>query len=205
MSFFFLGVGPKTSNDAVRGEMGWTAQKHKQFVEILRLYCRLKKIGDDRSIAVMHKHWLISQNRGIWESKVKKLFAKLGLELPKEGFNTKNVIKEAQRYLNLYDQEEWYYKLMNDKHSPNGNKLRTYRLHKTRLQMEEYVCAIPRFQRSYLSKLRCGSAPLNIETGRFSNIPLDQRYCILCDSQAIENEIHFTIECPFYDDLRHEL
>ena len=95
--------------------------------------------------------------------------------------------------------------MFNDKNCPNGNKLRTYRLHKSRLTTEGYISLVPRHERSTLAKLRCGSRPLNIELGRFRNLPLESRICELCNSHNIEDEIHFTIDCSFYDDIRSQL
>ena len=70
--------------------------------------------------------------------------------------------------------------------------------------MSEYI---PRSYRQCLAKLRCGSLPLAVETGRYAKpaIQLNERICKLCNSQSIENEIHFLIECDLYDDLRREL
>ena len=44
--------------------------------------------------------------------------------------------------------------------------------------------------------------PLNIETGRFKNLKLEDRLCTLCNLQAVESEIHFLFECHCYDNLR---
>ena len=53
---------------------------------------------------------------------------------------------------------------------------------------------------------RCGNLPLYIETGRYARpkIPLNERTCFHCKA-AVENEIPFFLECPFYDDLRRKL
>ena len=44
--------------------------------------------------------------------------------------------------------------------------------------------------------------PLNIETGRFRNIKLEDRICTLCDQQEVESELHFLFECSCYNHLR---
>ena len=91
------------------------------------------------------------------------------------------------------------------KNCENGNKLRTYRLHKDRISTEPYVTAnISRYERSILAKIRSGTLPLEVETGRYRQVPLDERICKLCQA-SIENEIHFLVDCHFYDDLRYDL
>ena len=55
--------------------------------------------------------------------------------------------------------------------------------------------------------MRCGSAPINIEIGRYRNgvyLPEEMRLCPIC-KLGVENEKHVILECNFYDDLRAEL
>ena len=202
---FFLGVGSKTSNVATRGEMGWKPQVHRQYLEVLRLHCRLEQLPLYRLNSKIHHFSTTSKNRSLWENKVKMLFHKLDFNLPYGEFSQGLTLKNFQLTLEMKDQNDWWHELHNDKNCPNGNKLRKYRLHKCRMDAEHYVKYLSKLERSTLAKLRCGSLPLNIECGRFTNTPIESRICDLCDTQLIEDEIHFTIECTFYDDLRHEL
>ena len=43
-----------------------------------------------------------------------------------------------------------------------------------------------------------------IEKGRYEGIEVANRTCKQCDMQWVENEYHFLLECPKYDDLRRE-
>ena len=202
---FFLGVGSNTSNLATRGEMGWQKQCHKQYIEVTRLYCRLQLLPNERQTNQIHQ---FSQHHGgnsTWEKKAKALFNRIGLVIPDREFSQARVLNDMKQLLVDVDQEQWWYDMLDDKNCPNGNKLRTYRMHKNRLNTEEYVKLVSRYNRSTLAKLRCGSLPLNIETGRYNKVPLELRTCILCDANKIEDEIHFTIECKFYDDLRYAM
>jgi len=56
-----------------------------------------------------------------------------------------------------------------------------------------------------LCRLRLRSHNLAIEVGRHSNIPRERRLCIYCDSDQVEDEIHFLLFCSFYDELRRPL
>ena len=58
------------------------------------------------------------------------------------------------------------------------------------------------YEWSLLSRLRTGSLPLEVETGRYNNVPLENRLRKQCQV-CVEDEIHFTVDCPFYDDLRY--
>ena len=82
-------------------------------------------------------------------------------------------------------------------------KLRTYVTFKSVLQTEEYLRNnISRHKRSLLAQLRLGILPLEIEVGRFRNIPVENRLCKCCDNNVVENEFHFVSECVRYADLR---
>ncbi len=81
------------------------------------------------------------------------------------------------------------------------SKLRTYTF-KENYEIEPFVYKVQiRAHRSLLSKFRCRIFPLKIETGRYSQIPLEFRLCILCDSNLVENENHFLFHYHFYHTL----
>ena len=63
--------------------------------------------------------------------------------------------------------------------SGNGrNKLRTYKLFKSRYEVEEYCeLFLPVRHHSAFAKFRCGVAPIKIETGRYENLDVNQRIC----------------------------
>ena len=53
-----------------------------------------------------------------------------------------------------------------------------------------------------MSQLRLGILQIAIETGRYRSIPVEQRFCILCNANKTEDEIHILFECPKYDKIR---
>ena len=56
--------------------------------------------------------------------------------------------------------------------------------------------------RKALVKLRISSHKLRIETGRYDNIPRDERLCNLCNCNRIEDETHFLLDCPSFSSIR---
>jgi hypothetical protein len=88
---------------------------------------------------------------------------------------------------------------------PGKNKLRTYATFKTGWGYESYLSVIDDGRkRNLLSKLRIGVCPLRIESGRFEGgkyISSDQRLCLCCNSEHVEDEFHFIMECRVYDNL----
>ena len=63
---------------------------------------------------------------------------------------------------------------------------------------------LPKYERSLISQLRLGILPIRIETGRYSNLPEQQRICFLCDTNQVENELHFLFHCHLYDVERNQ-
>ena len=59
-------------------------------------------------------------------------------------------------------------------------------------------------ERSIMAQIRLGILPLEVETGRFHNVKLDDRICKRCN-KGVEDESHFMFECTLYDQLREEL
>ncbi len=95
--------------------------------------------------------------------------------------------------LELYARENWSLTV------ESKPKLRTYKLFKSEPNAEHYVKSyMRRFQRSTFAKFRCGILPIQIELGRFRGQKVEDRICPLCTT-AVESEIHFLLECTFFD------
>ena len=84
-------------------------------------------------------------------------------------------------------------------------KLRSYKIIKENFEVNDYVIYnIGREQRTLMAKFRMGILPINIELGRFRQIPLEDRHCYKC-TNVIEDEVHFLIQCQVYQNLRAPL
>ena len=84
-------------------------------------------------------------------------------------------------------------------------KLRTYVQIKASKETEKYVkMNLSCRERSLLAQIRIGILPLHLETGRYRNVPIDQRYCFHCKNE-VENEFHFIFNCPLYANYRIQL
>ena len=71
-------------------------------------------------------------------------------------------------------------------------------LHRNLVEIKDYRI------RKVITKLRLGKLPLQIEKGRHTKpkTPLEKRICSYCNTNSIEDELHFIIYCPFYDEER---
>ncbi len=63
---------------------------------------------------------------------------------------------------------------------------------------------LKRNHRSLLAKLKCGVLPLKLEIGRYRNTPIENRLCIICDGNVLDDEIHFLYGCPGLSNVRND-
>ena len=79
------------------------------------------------------------------------------------------------------DREEWKVEIN------RVPKLRTHVLFKTEYHVESYITQITsKKYRAVLAQFRSGILPLEVETGRFSNIPLVRRLCEFSSSNSLK-------------------
>ena len=91
----------------------------------------------------------------------------------------------------MHDQfiQRW---LSDIENSPKGN---LYSCIKPEFRLEPYLLKLTAINRVSICKLRTCNLKLPIETGRWRNIPSDERYCTLCEDQLIGNEFHYLFVC----------
>ena len=81
---------------------------------------------------------------------------------------------------------------MLEKSNKNSTKLSFYSTFKDDFKLEEYLNTIKDSnQRRLFSKFRISNHKLEIEFGRYKNIPRNERFCKFCDQSTVEDEFHF--------------
>ena len=84
------------------------------------------------------------------------------------------------------------------------SRLTNYKQFKTDFKVESYVQSLPKQSRSIMAKLRNGTFPVKMETGRYRNLKPEERICPFC--QNIPESIqHFLMICKQYDNERKQL
>ena len=88
----------------------------------------------------------------------------------------------------------------------NSSKLIAYSKFKEEIYPETYLFQIKDYKyRKCLAKIRCSNHKLSIEAGRYEGIDSQERLCRLCQRINIfdvEDECHFLLFCPLYNELR---
>ena len=92
----------------------------------------------------------------------------------------------------------------------SSSKLSFYNIIKQKFAREPYLDCSKGFSRRYFTtQLRISAHDLNIERGRYSNTPRDQRVCHWCNTsmgmEIVECENHLLFDCDMYATLRDKL
>lgn len=192
---YFLGVHRFAPNGAIQGDMGWMPSKYRRFCNIMLLWNRLLKIEDTR---LTKKIFLYDYNscKNNWSSEVKSILGSVQME---QIFTNMLVCDMNSLKRNVSDlaRTEWLHEIH------NKPKLRTYVKFKYDTATEPYICLnLTRRARSLLAQFRSGILPLNIEVGRYTNVPSEQRICTFCEDNVVEDEFHFVCQCCLYENER---
>ena len=194
---YFLGVHKNAPNLAIQSEMGWLNVQYHFYICAMRYWNRLLKMNGERLAKRMVEYQLINFNANTWCGKLCAVLE----ELHKVDYIIDGKLLDLQ---NIKD--DLFY-LMHDSWSNNVGfkpKLRNYTKFKQDINMENYLVKSTRYQRSLLAQLRLGILPLQVEVGRYYRKPLNERLCVLCSDQVIEDECHFLCYCKFYETEREK-
>ena len=183
---FYLGLHAKAPILVFEGETGWMLPKYRHCLSMLKLWNRYCMSSNNRiTRKVLLQDFKKNINSRIHELKLICQHIRCSEPIFGEVDNltiVKNPILAKQ-------ENEWREALL------NKPKLGTYITFKTNFYTEKYVkkytCKRERF---LFTQLRVGILPLEIETGRYRGIAIEERLCQFCKS-LVEDEVHFLCIC----------
>ncbi len=188
---YYLGVHQKTPLLAIEGDTGLIPCQIRRQKEMMRFWNRVLLMDQSRLTRKIFQYDY-NQCKGNWCSQMKSVFTKVN---DIECFNNMRLCDMdtlCNTNMNQY-MLQWKTSL------GNKPKLRTYVKFKEEYCAEDYVkYCFSRYKRSLVTQLRCGVLPLHIEVGRFRNKSVEERICQVCDSQLVEDELHFVCHCNQY-------
>jgi len=197
---YYLGVHRFAANDMINGDMGWLSCRGRRQLSMLNLWNRLINMAPSR---LTYKVFLWDLSycdiSNTWANEIQLILQELSLV---DVFELKVECDMQLAYNNMLEFEQLRWQV----HRTTMDKLRYYNLFKADYSPEPYLLSnISKRQRSLLAQFRAGILPLEIETGRFKNIPLNQRICKICSLNEVEDELHFLLFCPAYSNARDNM
>ena len=199
---FFAGVHRLCPIPGFIGDMGWLDNLSRWKTERIRLWNRLIDTSNDRlvkKIFMWDKEIHTNTNKSNFISYVKQICSDCNVN---DCYVNTSTIDLSYIKKCLFERfsTKWSTSYV------NMSKLDLYKQLKTEFGVEKYlILNIDRYEKSLLSQLRYGILPLRVETGRFVNEPHCNRICTLCDSNNVEDQIHFVFHCNFYNTMRENL
>ena len=67
---------------------------------------------------------------------------------------------------------------------------------------QNYVLKLPKYYIYAMCKLKCVNHYMPIAAGRYSNIPIDERLCTICQLNEIGDEFHYLFKCTYFSSQR---
>ena len=203
-----IGVYKSTNNIKVLSELGRTPLKIDIQTKMFKYLQRLPFIETNRFLfkAFMEdeldkKGWVqnmknILDMMGL-SNLMKNIFEVINGVIPKEQYKTKhNFFKK--RATDLYLQSFYSY-------VDNDENKGFFTCVKEKYEIEKYLRLKDFELRKALSQVRLSSLKLAILTGKWYKIKKEERKCKFCDSNEIEDESHFILQCSNYEELRKDL
>ena len=206
-----LGVSRKTTNLAVLLELGRYPITLNMQYQAIKYFLRLSNLNNDRLIYELFQTQIqIFSDEDCFLSYVVNLLNNLGmsniwrihtLNNNKTPLKNNNVTNKAilTRITDIFSQEV----LGHIQNKYNG-KLTFLSSIKNVYQIEKYLKINNFKNRQAITKLRTSNHMLAIETGRWTKTERKDRFCVHCDKNKIEDEMHFLFECPKYMVARQE-
>ena len=199
-----LNVKISTNLCGLYGELGRIPLKTQRKLNILKYWIKLLKLQQD---SVPKKIYLLlkddanknmTYNGSNWAFQIKSILESIGLAFiwynQLEMDIPFSLIK--QRIMDMYYQS-WYSDIN------NSNRLITYCRYKHDFAFENYLDVLKENKyRVALTRFRLSSHDLNIEQGRYDNVPRHERICKCCRTNVVETEYNFLLVCPLYRELR---
>ena len=200
-----LGLSNHAANKASLGECGRYPVVIFTYKRCISYWLKILEMPSSRYVKncyLMLKN-LDENGRNTWASSVRMLLYHYGFGIVwmEQGVGDKALfLKNFLTRLKDCHVQDWHRDIN------NSSKLSIYCTYKSMLEPEMYldVVDIWKFRRS-LTKFRVSCHNLEIEKGRHEGILLENRICKFCEAMGrvvIEDEFHFLLCCPLYEDIR---
>ena len=207
---YLLKVNCKASNMACLLELGRYPLRVSSTIQMIKYWLKVAQRPQDTLINEALKLGKILDSKGIknWVSGVKLTLNTLNMSNTwnSDTLNNNTTINSVKTNINKLFQNQCKEYLYDDNKGKNHkNKLRTYRQFKEDFGLEKYLNIVKNpLHRAALTKLRISAPTLKIEAGRYIGQKLEDRKCLYCKDNQIEDECHFMLNCNLYNKLRRE-
>ena len=162
-------------------------------IEIFKYWIKLKNT-DNCILKACYEDMYANNN--VWLTNIKKELSNLGLNYLWNHKGNHDIYKIIEhRILDMHIQNI----MCSLENSP---KCILYRHHVDSFCLQYYLTKpLDLYSKQLIARYRTSAHSLCIETGRHNNIPRNMRICKYCNLNDIEDEFHFILSCPLYNEI----
>ena len=193
-----LGVPSRSSNDAIRGELGMYPLKVYIYKQIVKFYFHLIDISKQSPIvreSLKKCENLVNNGKPSWIATVFNLLSladikNVNLRLSEE-INRSSTLKQIEITIKSIYEKRFFERIHKSKRLSFVSAL-----YISNYNEENYLPAITYHKyRSAITRLRISAHFLPIEKGRYESTPREKRVCPLCFSRSIGDAQHYLMHC----------
>ena len=195
-----LGIHSKGSNYGCRSELGRLPLSISIYCALVKYWFRLVSSEPNTVIskALLANNMLFHRNRPCWLTTIDFLLNLLNKNIADYRYMVeKEIVSKVRNTLTSIFIEKCQATLLTNK------KLAIYKELKHNYLFETYLSDVKDFsKRVAVSKFRLSAHNLPIESGRYSNIPKQNRLCNFCNLSEVGDEFHYCMVCPHHEFLK---
>ena len=193
-----LNVKNGTPNVMIYGELGRYPLYIEVYTRMIKYWAKINTSYDNKLVLKMYRFCKFINEDINWCTKVKEILFMCGFydiwnnDVP---VNPDWISLSVNQKLKDLYLSEWRQTV------DSSSKCYLYRIFKTEISFENYLLLNWNL-RKQLCKLRTVNHKLPVETGRYRNIPRNQRFCTLCNENILCDEFHIIFKCKKLVELR---
>ena len=199
-----LGLRPSTPSYMVYGEIGKLPLKYTIDKRIISFWGKIVNSTECTLSVVLYRSMLqneeLQNNNKVWSNYVRDLLNKTGF-----GYVwvrqkcQKTDINKIKNRIEANGEQSMY----GDMAKNNSNKGKQYKHLKPKWEAEHYLSVLDQRKLKALIRFRTANHKLPVETGRYTNTPIEHRSCGHCP-RSIGDEMHYVLECPVFNEYREK-
>ena len=199
----YLRLHKSTSTCMLIGELG--LKEVSEYIEnrMLNFWYKIAT-GEENKISTILYKWtyaLYKQNlyKSPWLHQIKR-----SLDLMGESHLFDNVLNTpGPEWFKCYTKERLnnIYRQKWSSDVANNSTCLSYRIMTQDKQLQKYF-KLPRKYMHAICQFKCANSKIPVIMGRYTNKPIDDRSCTLCDSNVLGDEFHYLFQCSKFHDER---
>ena len=207
-----LNVRRNISGTALKGELAFYPLQINVKVNMIKYLLRLITCDQNSLIHKAFGEQLLSTSKNSWLTSVKKHLLEVDINVElllqkdiKSNFNKKRLINVIKSQLHDQYTSQFEKNNLNNQIPSLSHQLLFYKKIKNKFEFENYLLLPNKKTRTAITKLRVSAHRLGVQTGRYCGIPYEERKCIFCKNDSMDDEIHLLFNCSMNSCLRTEM